>query len=213
MVEGEHAGWRSLTLGNGASRHGVARQGCGDRRAGRRQERGRRSVPCAVGLAPPGSAPRDGSDGHEFLENYEGGWQELFPSAGDPCTYRGRPIPHGEVASLPWDYELLGEQLPRLTVDCRRTPFRLERLMSLPDGERTLRVEETAVNESADPAHLVWGHHCVVGPPFLGQGCRLNTPAGTIETIPEMWEETARLEPGQRSRWPDARLRGEASRI
>ena len=69
------------------------------------------------------------------------------------------------------------------------------------------------MNESADPAHLVWGHHCVVGPPFLGQGCRLNTPAGTIETIPEMWEETARLEPGQRSRWPDARLRGEASRI
>ena len=31
---------------------------------------------------------------------------------------------------------------------------------------------------------------------------------GTIETIPEMWEETARLEPGQRSPWPDARLRG-----
>ena len=82
VVEGEHAGWRSLSLGR-ALRVGVARQGCGDRRAGRRQERGRRSVPCAAGLAPPGSAPRDGSDGHEFLENCGPAWQELFPSAGD----------------------------------------------------------------------------------------------------------------------------------
>ena len=210
VVEGERAGWRALTLDNGDLRVTVL------------PDKGAEIVElidvrsgvdvlfhAPWGLAPPGSAPRDGSDGHEFLENYGGGWQELFPSAGDPCTYRGRPIPfHGEVASLPWDYEPLGGAAARLTVDCRRTPFRLERVMSLPDGERTLRLEETAVNESADPAHLVWGHHCVVGPPFLGQGCRLNTPAGTIETIPEMWEETARLEPGQRSRWPEARLRG-----
>ena len=41
------------------------------------------------GLQPPGSPPRDGSEGAAFLENYEGGWQELFPNTNDPASYRG----------------------------------------------------------------------------------------------------------------------------
>jgi hypothetical protein len=71
----------------------------------------------------------------------------------------------------------------------------------------TLVLEETVTNEGGEPAHFVWGHHCVLGPPFLEAGCRIHAPARTVETIPEMWEDTARLEPGQRSTWPKARLR------
>ena len=48
----------------------------------------------------------------------------------------------------------------------------------------------------------------MLGPPFLGAGSRLSVPARTIVTIDEMWEDTARLEPGQTSDWPHARLRG-----
>ena len=56
----------------------------------------------------PAHRPAKGVVVSEFLENYAGGWQELFPSAGDPCTYRGEPIPfHGEVATLPWELEIL----------------------------------------------------------------------------------------------------------
>ena len=41
-----------------------------------------------------------------FLHNYGGGWQELFPSCNDACTYRGVELPfHGEVAVAPWDVE------------------------------------------------------------------------------------------------------------
>ena len=156
-------------------------------------------------LQPPGSPPREGSDGHAFLENYGGGWQELFPNVNDPSEYAGETVPfHGEVATLPWDAERDGEAL-RCSVRCRRTPFRLERLMRIEGG--TLVLEETVTNEGDAPAHFVWGHHCVVGPPFLEAGCRLRTPARTIETIPELWEDTARLVPGQRSSWPNARLR------
>ena len=69
-------------------------------------------------------------------------------------------------------------------------------------------IEETVVNESAQEAHFVWGHHCVVGPPFLEAGCRLEIPARTIVTSPELWEpETARLEPRRREPWPLAPLR------
>ena len=40
--------------------------------------------------------------------NYAGGWQELFPSVNAACVYRGSEIPfHGEVASLPWEHEVL----------------------------------------------------------------------------------------------------------
>ena len=52
------------------------------------------------GLQPPGGEPREGSDGVEFLENYQGGWQELLPNVNDACTYDGAQIPfHGEVAT------------------------------------------------------------------------------------------------------------------
>jgi hypothetical protein len=158
------------------------------------------------GLQPPDAPPRDGAGGHPFLERYAGGWQELFPSANDPTEYRGESIPfHGEVANLPWDCEPDGDGL-RCVVRCKQTPFRLERMMRIQGG--ALVLDERVTNESEEPAHFVWGHHVVLGPPFVEGGCVLEIPAGTIETIAEMWEETARLEPGQREPWPTARLRG-----
>jgi hypothetical protein len=157
------------------------------------------------GLGPPGAPARPGADGHGFLERYAGGWQELFPSAGDPTSYGGADIPfHGEVALLAWDVEPQGDELV-CRVDCERTPFALERRMRLEDD--ALVLAETIVNRSDAPADFTWGHHCVVGPPFLEAGCRLDAPVRTVVTIPEMWEDTARLAPAQRSPWPHARLR------
>jgi galactose mutarotase-like enzyme len=157
------------------------------------------------GLAPPGARPREGAGGHGFLERYAGGWQELFPSVNDPTAYDGAAVPfHGEVALLPWEVEPDGDGLV-CRVACRTTPFALERRMRL-DGD-TLVLDEAVTNRSDRRAHFVWGHHCVLGPPFLERDCRLDAPARKVVTIPEMWEKTARLEPGQRSAWPHARLR------
>jgi galactose mutarotase-like enzyme len=165
------------------------------------------------GLQPPGAPALDGSGDDEFMWNYEGGWQELFPSVNEACTYRGNRIPfHGEVASLPWEYEIVedegDEATIRLWTRCRQTPFRLERVMRLRRGESELTLEGTVRNESDEPAHFVWGQHCVLGPPFLEPGCRLELPARTIVTPGELWEpEAARLAPGQHEPWPHARLR------
>jgi hypothetical protein len=161
------------------------------------------------GLQPPGSQPRAGSDGAAFLENYEGGWQELFPNTNDPASYRGISLPfHGEVATLQWSWLQVGggfgETAVRFTVECRLTPFRLERTMRLPHGERRLVLDERVTNLSASPAHFTWGHHCVVGPPLVGDGAELRIPCRTIITGAEPWEDTARLVPGQRSNWPVA---------
>jgi galactose mutarotase-like enzyme len=151
------------------------------------------------GLRPP-SLERTG-----FLDRYAGGWQELFPSANDETVYGGRVIPfHGEVALLPWDCSERDGAL-RCSVRCEQTPFRLERTMRFDGG---LALDERVENEGDGPAHFTWGHHLVLGPPFIEAGCRLDVPARTLVTIPEMWEDTARLEPGQRSTWPHGLLRG-----
>jgi len=161
------------------------------------------------GLRPPGSPPREGSGDIEFVWNYEGGWQELFPNVNDGCTVDGVEVPfHGEAALRPWEVEVLDEEAAvRLSVRLDVLPFRLERVLRLRPGTAELEVEGTATNESSTRLPFVWGHHCVVGPPFLEAGCRVDLAGGTIVTLDRIWEDTARLEPGQRSPWPDARLR------
>jgi Domain of unknown function (DUF4432) len=212
---GEVAGWQSVVLenddlqvvvlpGKGAEIHQIV-----DRRSG---------VGVLFtgpwGLRPPGSAPLPGSGDDEFMWNYAGGWQELFPSVNEACVYRGRRIPfHGEVASLPWEYEVVAdsgdEVAVRFSTRTRQTPFLLERLMRLREGRAEVSFDGTVTNEGEHAGHFVWGQHCVVGHPFLEQGCRLEIPARTIVTSPVLWEpETARLEPARREPWPFAPLRG-----
>ena len=211
---GDVAGWRSVVLENDALRIVVLP----DKGAEIHQITDLRSgtnllFEAPWGLRPPGSPPLPGSGDDEFMWNYAGGWQELFPSVNEACVYRGNPIPfHGEVASLPWEYEILdgdrSEACVRFSTRSRQTPFRVERVLRLRDEEPELLVEGSVRNESTQSAHFVWGHHCVVGPPFLEPGCRLDIPARTIVTSPELWEpETARLEPGRREPWPWGPLR------
>jgi Domain of unknown function (DUF4432) len=164
------------------------------------------------GLQPPGAPPREGSEGAPFLENYEGGWQELFPNANDPCMHRGRALPfHGEVATEQWEWGVVERSndgvAVRFAVECPRSPLRLERVMRLRAGSGRVELDETVTNLGGEPEQFVWGHHCVLGAPLVGAGARLRTPARTVVTIPEMWEQTARLEPGRRSAWPHAPLR------
>ena len=164
------------------------------------------------GLQPPGSPPREGSGGEAFLERYAGGWQELFPNTNGPCVVDGQELPfHGEVALLPWTWEVVrddaDELAVRFEVTCQRAPLRLARTMRLAATGRQLVLDETVTNLFHAPVQFVWGHHCVLGAPLVADGARLVTSAGTIVTIPEMWEDTARLEPGQRSPWPMARTR------
>lgn len=120
-----------------------------------------------------------------WLDHYEGGWQEIFPSGGGPATYFGIEMPfHGEVATAPWDYEILestGERAKvRFRVRTTRTPFLLERTMTVEAGRPEILFEERLVNEGAVPMDYMWGHHPAFGAPFLGSACRLDVPARHI---------------------------------
>jgi hypothetical protein len=212
VVEGTFAGWRSISIESGLLRVTVLPDKGADIVEIVELGRGVDVLFHAPwGLAPPGSPPREGSDGHAFLESYAGGWQELFPSVNAPCVYRGAPVPfHGEVASRAWDARAQvsdDEAVLRCSVECETVPLRLERVMRLAAGSSELVLEETVTSLAGEPVHAVWGHHCVLGPPLVGAGARLRVPARTVVTIPELWEDTARLEPAQRSTWPEALLR------
>ncbi len=157
------------------------------------------------GLKPPSPQPPT-----DFLENYEGGWQVLFPNINDPCEYRGKRIPfHGEAALLSWQDEVLianeDEMRVRLWVDCQLFPFRLEREILLKDGESRFAVTERVTNLDQQAWDFVWCQHLVLGGNFIEDGCRIDLPARRITTPPVLYEpETARLAEGQDARWPFA---------
>jgi hypothetical protein len=165
-----------------------------------------------AGLQPPADHPPA-----DFLSNYEGGWQELLPNIGDPCEHRGRAIPfHGEVALLPWRAEIVAdsdaEVAARFTVESCLLPLRLTRTMRLPEAgdvrarDGVLMVDETIENCGREHAFFTWGHHIVLGAPFLEEGCWLEAAARTLFTPFPVYEPvTAAVAGGQRGVWPLAR--------
>ncbi len=167
-----------------------------------------------AGLQPPGKQAQQ-----DFLENYEGAWQELFPNTNDACEVGGKRLPmHGEVALLPWSYHVEQDDetatAVRFSVRCVQSPFRLERLMRLRAGESTVEIEGRVTNEGDEPAHFVWGHHVVLGGTFLEGGCIVDTPAQWIDTPPQVDKpDSARLALGQHEAWPFARGRKAGERI
>jgi len=171
------------------------------------------------GLKELGSfAPSAADSQVAWLDHYEGGWQEIFPSGGGPCTVDGIEYPfHGEVSTVPWDYEILesgGERARvRFSVATTRTPFRLERTMTLAKGESSLFFEERLTNDGALAMDYMWGHHPAFGAPFLSESCRLDVPArhliadATQSDPPRSW-----LPNGGQFSWPEVPGRDGKSR-
>lgn len=160
------------------------------------------------GLRPPSPYPATMSsfDG-AFLDYYRGGWQELFPSGGGACLVAGAEIGrHGEAALLPWNWEILEDQPDRVSVRfsvCMiRTPFVLERVMSLDSKQPRLNLEETIYNTAGEESSFMWGHHIAFGEPFLGENCSLQVPAKTVEVHSSPLLTGQRLFPGSRGNWP-----------
>ena len=125
--------------------------------------------------------------GAPFMDFYQGGWHELFPNAGGNCTYRGAELGvHGEICKVAWDYQITEESEQRVSVKfwvrTARTPFFVEKKLSLRKDDPTLFIEETVTNEGSEPMDFMWGHHPALGAPFLSEHCRLFLPGAMVET-------------------------------
>lgn len=119
-----------------------------------------------------------------WIEAYEGGWQEIFPSGGGPCTYKGVELNfHGEASTSAWDFQITeadGSAELALSLRLARSPFRIERIMGVEAGKPVLTFQERVTNDGGEPMDYMWGHHPAFGAPFLSGACRIDTNGVTL---------------------------------
>ena len=143
-----------------------------------------------------------------FLDYYEGGWQEIMPAGGDACEYQGVSFGiHGEVSLIPWEYSIVENRPERIVVKFSvrtyRTPFYLEKTLSMDRNSGVLSFYEELHNEGYVPMELMWGHHPAFGPPFLDGSCVLDLASAKVLTRDH--GETSRTISGDDFDWPIVR--------
>lgn len=136
------------------------------------------------GARPPGTMLQAGTAEEYWMDYYHGGWQLMFPNAGNDCKYKGATHGfHGEASSVPWDCRADGGDGDSAAVICEtalsRSPFRLRRRFRLAAGEAVLHVEERIENVGNETMEYVWGEHIAYGAPFLDGSCILRIPGGS----------------------------------
>lgn len=130
--------------------------------------------------------------GGGFLDSYEGGWQELFPSISNPCEYKVATLGiHGEVAMPSWNYQIISNHIDEVSVlfwiRTNRMPFLLERKMTIRIDDPVLYIDEQVTNESDLELDFMWGHHPAFGPIFLDDSCEVLIDGGLISEIKFDW--------------------------
>jgi hypothetical protein len=164
--------------------------------------------PTGLKPAPFASIPR-GVDEFVFVDGYEGGWQECFPNGGVSVEYKGAQLPfHGELLTLPHSLTVVEdrpEQVSvRLETETMRTPFKLEKTLTLAAGSGVLVIDERMENLADEPMDVMWGHHPAYGPPFLDESCRIDLPPCVATTErSEPWVDTE-LVFAEEFEWPMA---------
>jgi hypothetical protein len=120
-----------------------------------------------------------------WMDQYGGGWQEIFPNGGDECVYKNAPLNfHGEASIQSWDYKVQSRDSScvavEFTVALRRSPFRIRRTVIVERNLAGIQIQESIANHSEEDLHYMWGHHPALGDPFLSGDCVLRVPARTF---------------------------------
>lgn len=100
--------------------------------------------------------------GSSYDDSFHGGWDVLFPN-DIPESLGEESFPdHGEVWSLPWDWEASSTP-DAVSVEMRiATPIsqcRLVRRVTLAAGDRRVRIYESVTNEADEPLAYLWKQH------------------------------------------------------
>ncbi len=154
--------------------------------------------------------PSSSSSNGNWYDYYEGGWQDIFPSAGPPCTYKGAEFGlHGESSIMPWEFKVISDSPQKISVmfwvRLYRSPFYVEKTITLEDGQAILMIDEKIVNEAEESMHLVWGYHPALGGNFLNENCVIDTDAQRISSMSDFEFETQRMPKGKNFSWPNGK--------
>jgi Domain of unknown function (DUF4432) len=135
----------------------------------------------------------------DWLSEWRGGWQELFPNAGDACEVMAVPLPfHGEVSQAPWELvsATVGEVVLRAAA---RLPLTIERRMRLAADRPALLLDEVVTNVGRETVPFLWSHH----PAFDARsGLSIDLPAKRLFADARIAEPFADVVPGADGEWP-----------
>ncbi len=144
-----------------------------------------------------------------WIDHYGGGWNEIFPNFGSACEYEGLEWSfHGEVSTAGWSYRILenssGRASVRFEVDLTRTPFHLERTMTVEAGRPDLLVQERLTNTGKVEMPYMWGSTIRLSAPrFSDRNAGLTCPASTYRVmIPQTTPERTWMPAEGEWTWP-----------
>lgn len=149
-----------------------------------------------------------GSSGN-FLDYYEGGWQELFPNIGSPCKVRSAEYGmHGEVALLPWDLKIICDEVNKISVELSvstiRTPYKLVKTLTILEDSPILFMDEEVINEGNQNMEFQWGHHPALGGNFLDDTCEIMIKGNPkITGIDVDLGDVSLIGPAEEGVWPN----------
>ena len=152
------------------------------------------------------STPPTGNGDHIWHDSYIGGWQTIAPTGGPPQTYANADLgQHTEATLMPWDAVIVEDSpekvTAKFTVRTVRTPFWIEKMVSLEAGSPVVTVTDTLTNQAEENAEAQWGQHVALGDPFVTPNCRLDM-APADHFVPERGGD--RLLDGHVGKWPTA---------
>ena len=154
----------------------------------------------------PSSATKWGA----FFDYFEGGWQELLPSTGrSPKTeYKDANFGlHGETTTIPWKFRVLEDTPEKVSVAfwvrLYRTPFYLEKVLSIESDKSVLTINEKLLNEGFEEMDFSWGHHPTLGDAFLNENCVIDTCVGKVHVLGGLPFERPRFNNGDVFDWPN----------
>lgn len=148
-----------------------------------------------------------GADNAPFFDHWSGGWFEVVPNNGPGCDYKGTHLGfYAETANIPWNYRILEDTPQRVRIGLwtktYRTPFLLQKTITIESGKAALKIEEQLTNLGGEVVDFVWGHHPVLGAPFLDGSCRIASPDCRVIVLDDEDGPGYRMKLHQESRWP-----------
>ena len=125
-----------------------------------------------------------------YLDYYEGGWQMLFPSIGDPAQIHSAKLGiHGEACLLPFEVKTINENDDQVVVELfarmLRTPFEVTRTFTLKKDKTAIYIDEKIKNVGGHKMPFAWGHHPALGGVFLDGDVVVDIPAKEGVTFPK----------------------------